>query len=151
MEHSYRPGRSSWTSTYFKPAILLNPGLDNKVYREEIFGPVLCVRTFKDEDEAVKLANDSRFGLECEYSVTRGLYDTDKNAATIYTSDMARAMRMAGKIDAGTIGINTGFVPNKATPFGGWKESGIGREGGSEGIKGYLQAKTIHINLALQS
>ncbi|KAH7463338.1 Aldehyde dehydrogenase [Fusarium oxysporum f. sp. matthiolae] len=121
--------------TYLQPTVLLNPGLDSRVYREEIFGPVLCVRTFKDEEEAIKLANDSRFGL----------------GSTIYTADIARALRMAGQIEAGTIGINTGFVPNKATPFGGWKESGLGREGGSEGIKGYLQAKTIHINMALQS
>ena len=76
---------------------------------------------------------------------------THKYIATIYTSDIARALRVAGQIEVGTIGINTGFIPNKSTSFGGWKESGIGREGGSEGLKGYLQAKTIHINMMLQT
>ncbi|KAM5363793.1 hypothetical protein ACJZ2D_011827 [Fusarium nematophilum] len=121
--------------TFLKPTVLLNPSLKSRVYTEEVFGPVLCVRTFKDEAEAIKLANDSHFGL----------------GSIIYTSDIARALRIAGQIDVGTIGINTGFAPNKSTPFGGWKESGIGREGGSEGLKGYLQAKTIHINMAPQT
>ncbi|KAJ6178236.1 hypothetical protein N7519_008697 [Penicillium mononematosum] len=119
--------------TFLQPTVLLNPDLKSKVYTDEIFGPVLCVRTFKDEEEAISLANDTRFGL----------------GSTIYTSDIPRALRVAGRIAAGTIGINTGFVPNKSTPFGGWKESGIGREGGTEGLKEYLQSKTIHINMAL--
>ncbi|KAH6959917.1 aldehyde dehydrogenase [Ilyonectria sp. MPI-CAGE-AT-0026] len=121
--------------TFLQPTVLLNPDLKSRVYTEEIFGPVLCVRTFKTEEEVIELANDSRFGL----------------GSTIYTSDIARALRVAGQIEVGTIGINTGFIPNKSTPFGGWKESGIGREGGSEGLKAYLQAKTIHINMMLQT
>lgn len=138
--------------TFLQPTVLLNPDLKSKAYTEEIFGPVLCVRTFKDEEEAIKLANDTRFGLGCKYSIplVAKLRETDSCPATIYTSDMPRALRVAGKIAAGTIGINTGFVPNKLTPFGGWKESGIGREGGLEGLKDYLQAKTIHINMAPQ-
>lgn len=137
--------------TFLEPAILLNPGLHSRVYKEEIFGPVLCVRTFKEEEEAIELANDSKFGLGCGYFCICGMNPADTIIATIYTADIARALRIAGRVEAGTIGINTGFVPNKSTPFGGWKESGLGREGGSEGLRGYLQAKTIHINMAPQT
>ena len=68
-------------------------------------------------------------------------------AATLYTSDIARALRIAGKIEAGTVGINSAFNTSPQTPFGGFKQSGIGRESGPEGLKGYLQPKTIHINM----
>lgn len=65
-------------------------------------------------------------------------------------SDIARALRIAIQINVGIVDIDTGFVPNKSTLFGGWKVSGIGRKGASDGLTGYLQAKTIHINMALQ-
>lgn len=77
--------------TFVKPTVLLNPGLTSKVYTDEIFGPVISVRTFKDEEEALKLANDTQYGL----------------GSTIYTSDIARALRVAGKIEAGTVGEYT--------------------------------------------
>lgn len=67
--------------------------------------------------------------------------------ATVYTSDIARALRVAGKIEAGTVGINSAFNTSPQTPFGGHKQSGYGRESGIEGIKEYLQPKTIHINM----
>ncbi len=67
--------------------------------------------------------------------------------ATVYTSDIARALRVAGKIEAGTVGINSAFNTSPQTPFGGFKQSGIGRESGPEGIKAYVQPKTIHINM----
>jgi len=69
--------------------------------------------------------------------------------ATIYTADIARALRVAGQIEAGTVGINSGFGTSPQTPFGGWKQSGYGRESGIEGLKNYLQPKTIHINMNL--
>ena len=71
------------------------------------------------------------------------------SAATIYTSDIARALRVAGQIEAGTVGINSAFNASPQTPFGGFKQSGYGRESGVEGIKNYLQPKTIHINMTL--
>lgn len=71
------------------------------------------------------------------------------HAATIYTSDIARALRVAGQIEAGTVGINSTFAANPQTPFGGWKSSGFGRESGVEGLKNYVQPKTIHINMTL--
>jgi len=113
------------------PTILLNPNLKSRVYVEEIFGPVIAIRTFKTEEEAIELANNTTFGL----------------GSTIYTSNIARALRVAGKIEAGTVGINSAFRTSTQTPFGGVKQSGIGREGGEEGIRHYLQAKTIHINM----
>lgn len=67
--------------------------------------------------------------------------------ATVYTGDIARALRVAGKIEAGTVGINSAFNTSPQTPFGGFKQSGIGRESGPEGIKEYVQPKTIHINM----
>lgn len=69
------------------------------------------------------------------------------SAATVYTSDIARALRVAGKIEAGTVGINSAFNTSPQTPFGGHKQSGYGRESGPEGLKEYLQPKTIHINM----
>lgn len=65
----------------------------------------------------------------------------------MYTADIARALRVAGRIEAGTVGINSAFAPSPSTPFGGFKQSGHGRESGEEGLKQYLQAKTIHINM----
>ncbi|RSL89369.1 hypothetical protein CEP52_014931 [Fusarium oligoseptatum] len=120
---------------FVQPTVLLNPPLDSRVFTEEIFGPVINVRTFKDEDEVVKLANDTSYGL----------------GSAVYTSDMARALRVAGQIEAGLVGINSAFSANQQTPFGGWKQSGYGRESGSEGLKVYLQTKTIHINMNLPS
>ncbi|KAK5166889.1 uncharacterized protein LTR77_007618 [Saxophila tyrrhenica] len=123
--------RKGEKGTYVQPTVFLNPDLKSKVYTDEIFGPVISVRTFKDEEEAIQLANDTTYGL----------------GSTVYTSDIARALRVAGKIEAGTVGINSAFNTSPQTPFGGYKQSGIGRESGPEGIKGYLQPKTIHINM----
>lgn len=70
-----------------------------------------------------------------------------KSIATIYTGDIARALRIAGRIEAGTVGINSSFMTSPQTPFGGYKQSGIGRESGPEGLHAYLQPKTIHVNM----
>ena len=134
--------------TYIKPTVFLNPDLNSKVYTDEIFGPVISVRTFKDEEEAIRLANDTTYGLGCKFPNTMRKVDiTNHYTATVYTSDIARALRVAGKIEAGTVGINSAFNPSPQTPFGGFKQSGIGRESGPEGLKGYVQPKTIHINM----
>ena len=117
--------------TFVQPTVLLNPDLKSKVYTDEIFGPVISVRTFKTEEEAIKLANDTEYGI----------------GSTVYTSDIGRALRVASQLEAGTCGINSAFATNPQTPFGGAKQSGQGRESGVEGLKGYLQPKTIHINM----
>lgn len=116
---------------FVQPTIFLNPGKESKIYKEEIFGPVLTVLTFDTEEEAIKLANDTAYGL----------------SATVYTGSTSRALRVASKIKAGTIAINSTFMPDTNTPFGGYKQSGNGRELGKEGLMSYLQAKTIKINM----
>ncbi|KAK0857495.1 hypothetical protein LTS02_010149 [Friedmanniomyces endolithicus] len=107
----------------------------SKVYTDEIFGPVISVKTFKTEEEALEMANDTTYGL----------------GSTVYTNDIARALRVAGKIEAGTVGINSAFNTSVQTPFGGFKQSGIGRESGREALNEYVQPKTIHINMNLVS
>lgn len=108
---------------FYAPTVLtsVDPGL--RVVTEETFGPVAPVVTFDDEDEAVRLANDTPFGL----------------VAYAYTRDVGRAMRMAEHLDAGMVGINRGMVSDASAPFGGVKESGLGREGGAAGMEEYLE------------
>ena len=144
-------GRQGDKGAFVQPTVLMNPDLKSKAYTEEIFGPVLAVRTFKTEEEAIKLANDTTYGLSCKFtllltSIYGGMY-TDISLATVYTQDIARALRVASQIEAGTVGINSAFNPLPQTPFGGYKQSGIGRESGPEGLKAYVQPKTIHINM----
>ncbi|KAF2443548.1 aldehyde dehydrogenase [Karstenula rhodostoma CBS 690.94] len=123
--------RKGDTGTFVQPTIFLNPAKDARIYKEEIFGPVLTVLTFETEEEAVELANDTSYGL----------------SATVYTGNTARAIRVASKIKAGTVGINAPFAPSMGSPFGGYKQSGAGRELGKEGLMSYLQAKSISISL----
>jgi succinate-semialdehyde dehydrogenase/glutarate-semialdehyde dehydrogenase len=99
------------------------------IAQQEIFGPVAPVLTFADDDEAVRLANDSPFGL----------------VAFVFTRDLDRALRLAERLEAGMIGVNTGVVSNPAAPFGGVKSSGLGREGGAEGIEEYLE--TVYVGI----
>lgn len=134
--------------TFVRPTVFLNPKLDSKVYTDEIFGPVISVVTFKDEAEALEMANNTSYGLGCEcWLLAIDVVDTDILSATVYTSDIARALRVAGKLEAGTVGINSAFNTSPQTPFGGYKQSGIGKESGPEGLKEYVIAKTIHINM----
>jgi aldehyde dehydrogenase (NAD+) len=133
---------------FVEPTVLLNPDGKSKVYNEEIFGPVAVMRTFKTEEEAIEMANDTTYGLGCELQCLNVRhYELTFFLATIFTNDIARALRVAGKIQSGTVSINSSFFPSPATPFGGYKQSGYGRESGRDGLKQYLQAKTIHINM----
>ncbi|KAF2688732.1 aldehyde dehydrogenase [Lentithecium fluviatile CBS 122367] len=126
-------GRKGDKGAFVQPTIFLNPAKEGTIYKEEIFGPVLSVLTFETEEEAVKLANDTSYGL----------------SACVYTSNTSRALRVASKIKAGTIGINGAYLPDNSLPFGGYKQSGTGRELGKEGLYAYLQAKSIKINMAV--
>ncbi|WP_091231351.1 NAD-dependent succinate-semialdehyde dehydrogenase [Microbacterium sp. 3J1] len=115
---------------YFYPAtVLVDVPQDARILQQEIFGPVAPITTFRDEDEAVRLANASEYGLVC----------------FAYTRDVNRALRLAERLETGMFGLNTGLVSNPAAPFGGVKQSGIGREGGFEGIDEYLETTYIGI------
>ncbi|MFI1996022.1 NAD-dependent succinate-semialdehyde dehydrogenase [Actinoplanes sp. NPDC020271] len=115
---------------YYPPTVLTGVAADSAILREEIFGPVAPIVTFTGEDEAVRLANDTEYGL----------------VAYLYTGDLARGLRVSEKIEAGMIGLNRGLVSDPAAPFGGVKQSGIGREGGHEGLLEYLESKYIAVN-----
>jgi succinate-semialdehyde dehydrogenase/glutarate-semialdehyde dehydrogenase len=119
--------RHSLGHSFFEPTILVNVTTDMAVAREETFGPVAPLFRFKTEEEAVKLANDTEFGL----------------AAYFYARDLGRVWRVAEQIESGIIGINTGIISTEVAPFGGVKESGIGREGSKYGIEDYLEIKYL--------
>jgi succinate-semialdehyde dehydrogenase/glutarate-semialdehyde dehydrogenase len=110
--------------SFFAPTVLDRVPVEADLMRNEIFGPVLAITTFDDEDEAVAAANSTEYGL----------------VAYAYTRDLQRAHRLINRIEAGMIGINAGVVSNAAAPFGGLKSSGLGREGGIEGIAEYLSS-----------
>lgn len=103
---------------------------DMRIAREEVFGPVAAVIRFDNEDDAVRIANDTNFGL----------------AAGIWTQDVARAHRMARRVRAGSVWVNNYRKTNYVAPFGGFKESGLGRENGSHAIDDYSEVKTVWID-----
>jgi succinate-semialdehyde dehydrogenase / glutarate-semialdehyde dehydrogenase len=116
---------------FYEPTVLTDVPDDAKLLREEIFGPVAPVKGFSDEDEAIAAANDTEYGL----------------VAYVFTNDLKRALRVCEKLETGMIGLNQGMVSNAQAPFGGVKQSGFGREGGSEGIEEYLETKYVAVNL----
>jgi succinate-semialdehyde dehydrogenase/glutarate-semialdehyde dehydrogenase len=115
---------------FYPPTVLANVPANANILSEEIFGPVAPVITFKTEDEAVKLANLTEYGL----------------VAYAFTENLNRGLRLAEKLEVGMFGLNTGIVSNPAAPFGGVKSSGLGREGGFEGIEEYLE--TVYVGIA---
>ncbi len=114
---------------FFAPTVLANVKPGSTILNEEIFGPVAPIVRFKDEDEAIRLANDTEYGL----------------VSYAYTQDLKRGLRLIERLDTGMTGLNTGLVSNAAAPFGGVKQSGLGREGGLEGIHEYLETKYVMI------
>ena len=125
IEPATAPATSS--SRRCSPASPTTPGCCS----EEIFGPVAPVKGFGSEEEAIAAANDTEYGL----------------VAYVYTSDLKRALRVCEGLETGMIGLNQGMVSNAGAPFGGVKQSGIGREGGNEGIHEYLETKYVAVNL----
>ncbi|GAB3614642.1 NAD-dependent succinate-semialdehyde dehydrogenase [Humibacter ginsengisoli] len=111
--------------TFFEPTVVTDVVAGSDILREEIFGPVVAIVPFHDEDEAVRIANDTEYGL----------------VGYVYTKDLARGQRMIERLQTGMMGLNLGVVSNAAAPFGGVKLSGLGREGGFEGIHEYLSTK----------
>ena len=114
---------------FFEPTVLVDVKPGSTILNEEIFGPVAPIVRFKDEDEAIRLANDTEYGL----------------VSYAYTQDLKRGIRLIERLDTGMTGLNTGLVSNAAAPFGGVKQSGLGREGGLEGIHEYLETKYVMI------
>ena len=110
-----------------QPTILTGLTPDNPVYYQEVFGPVVLLFRASDEEEAIRLANDSPFGL----------------GASVYSSNVAHAVAVARRIEAGAVTINQPTAPTPATPFGGIKRSGYGREMGAEGIQEFTNQKVI--------
>ncbi|OMC32724.1 NAD-dependent succinate-semialdehyde dehydrogenase [Mycolicibacterium fortuitum] len=112
---------------FYPATVLADVPADARILKEEVFGPVAPITGFDTEDEGVAAANDTEYGL----------------AAYVYTQSLDRALRVAENIESGMVGINRGVISDAAAPFGGIKESGFGREGGSEGIEEYLDTKYI--------
>ena len=119
--------RHALGGTFFEPTVLINMTSDMQIAREETFGPVAPLFKFQTEAEAIAMANDTQFGL----------------AAYLYTCDLARSWRVSEAIEYGIVGINTGLISTEVAPFGGVKESGIGREGSKYGILDYTELKYV--------
>ncbi len=111
--------------TFYEATVLTDVKPGSEILREEIFGPVLAIVPFDTEDEAIAIANDTEYGL----------------VSYVFTESLSRGQRMIERLETGMMGLNVGVVSNAAAPFGGWKMSGLGREGGAEGIHEYLQTK----------
>ena len=116
---------------FFEPTVLSGVTDDARVLSEEIFGPVAPIATFGSDEEAIEAANKTEYGL----------------VSYVYTSDLKRALRVCEALETGMIGLNQGMVSNAGAPFGGVKASGVGREGGNEGILEYLETKYVAVNL----
>lgn len=111
--------------SFYAPTVLAHVHSDSQIVREEIFGPVVSITEFEDEDDAVRMANDTEYGL----------------VSYVFTESLHRGDRMIDALDTGMMGLNVGVLSNASAPFGGVKQSGIGREGGAEGIHEYLSTK----------
>lgn len=116
---------------FYRPTVLAEVSSDSRVATEEIFGPVAPVMTFETDEQALEMANASHHGL----------------VSYAYTRDLARAVRVCESLEAGMVGLNRGMVSNPAAPFGGIKHSGIGREGGHEGLAEYLSVKYVAVGV----
>jgi succinate-semialdehyde dehydrogenase/glutarate-semialdehyde dehydrogenase len=116
---------------FYKPTVLTDVPDDARLLKEEVFGPIAPIRSFASEEEAIAAANDTEFGL----------------VAYLYTADLERALRVSERIETGMVGLNQGIVSNAGAPFGGVKHSGIGREGGPEGIEEYLEIKYVAMSV----
>ena len=116
---------------FYPPTVLDDVPTEARVFREEIFGPVAPVGAFESEEDAIARANDTEYGL----------------VAYVFTNDLKRAIRVCEALETGMVGLNQGMVSNAGAPFGGVKQSGIGREGGHEGLEEFLETKYVAVNL----
>jgi succinate-semialdehyde dehydrogenase / glutarate-semialdehyde dehydrogenase len=119
--------RAAQGGSFFEPTVLTDVTTDMVITKEETFGPVAPLYRFKTDDEAVRMANDTEFGL----------------ASYFYSRDIGRIWRVAEALEYGIVGINEGIISTEIAPFGGMKESGIGREGSKYGIEEFLEVKYL--------
>jgi aldehyde dehydrogenase (NAD+) len=117
---------------FVEPTIFTNVKPDMRIAQEEVFGPVLSIIPFEDEEDAIRIANDTLYGL----------------AAGVWTTSMRRALTMSERLEAGTVWVNTYRAVSYMSPFGGYKRSGIGRESGLTAIREYLQEKSVWIDVS---
>jgi succinate-semialdehyde dehydrogenase/glutarate-semialdehyde dehydrogenase len=123
--------RSALGGSFYEPTVLTDVTTDMMITREETFGPVAPLYRFKTEDEAIRMANDTEFGL----------------AAYFYARDVGRVFRVAERLEYGIVGLNTGIISTEVAPFGGVKESGTGREGSKYGILDYTELKYLCVGI----
>jgi aldehyde dehydrogenase (NAD+)/phenylacetaldehyde dehydrogenase len=116
---------------FLAPTVFVDTNTSMRIVREEIFGPVVALSSFEDEEEAIAMANDTDYGL----------------AATMWTENAARSHRVAAQLRAGTVWINTFGVMDVAVPFGGYKTSGLGREQGLESVESFSEVKSVYLGL----
>jgi aldehyde dehydrogenase (NAD+) len=116
---------------FVKPTVFTDVKPSMKIYREEVFGPFVVIASFKTEEEALGMANDTTYGL----------------GSAVFTQDLTKAHRVAKRIEAGMVWINSSNDSDYRIPFGGVKQSGIGRELGEAGLAGYTQTKAVHVNM----
>ena len=129
----HRMKEGDYAKGYFvEPTIFEEVGHEARIFQEEIFGPVLCVLPFRDEEDAIAIANDTRFGL----------------AGDIWSRNLTRIMKVSQGVRTGTLWVNRHLNPGPEVPFGGYKQSGLGRETGMEGLMEFLQTKHISLQLA---
>ncbi|MDB5434840.1 MAG: succinate-semialdehyde dehydrogenase [Phenylobacterium sp.] len=124
-------GRHELGGSFFQPTVVVDVAADALVAREETFGPLAAVFPFSDDDQAVRMANDTEFGLACYF----------------YTRDLARVFRVSEQLEYGIVGVNEGLVTTEVAPFGGVKESGVGREGARSGLQDYMVEKYVCLGL----
>jgi aldehyde dehydrogenase (NAD+) len=124
-------GVGSGKGFFIKPTIFTHVKPSMKIYREEIFGPFVVIASFKTEEEALELANDTTYGL----------------GSAVFTQDITRGHRIAKRIEAGMVWINSSNDSDFRIPFGGVKQSGIGRELGEAGLAAYTNTKSVHVNI----
>lgn len=122
-------GRPVAKGAFLEPTVILEPELEDKVWREEIFGPVVCIRPFDSEEQMLREVNDSPFGL----------------SGSIWTNDLKRAIRVSRRVESGVLSINCHNSVHVEAPFGGFKQSGIGRDLGMAALEGYTELKNIYI------